>query len=335
VDTSARFTSLAVDSQGNVHVSYAGGDSYVLKYAFRSNASGRWFTSEIDRNQQEFSTHLILDTQGNPLICYTPRTMLKYARFNGQRWLIQEIAPGGTKEYTCSLAIAPDGTPFISWYQTRSNDGSNYYHLRSATLQNGAWLARTVDFDGEAGKWSSLVVDAKGIPSISYSLFPSGQLKLAQWNGKEWETSFIDVLSVDLEKGVRGMGNSMCIDPQGKLHVSYYEEHELRYAEQQGDRWFIQKVDQIAWLGGWVGYWSSLALDHQGHPHVSYDDGGALKHAYWDGTRWHLQLVAMRGQDAYRYSSLGIAADDTIYVSYRDPEDGSLKVAVGHPTAKN
>jgi len=27
----------------------------------------------------------------------------------------------------------------------------------------------------------------------------------------------------------------------------------------------------------------------------------------------------------YRYCSLGIAPDDTIYISYRDPQDGSLK----------
>ena len=81
-----------------------------------------------------------------------------------------------------------------------------------------------------------------------------------------------------------------------------------------------------------MGYLSSLDFDHAGNPHISYDDGGALKHAYWDGKSWHVQIIALAGAEPYRYSSLGIAPDDTIYVSFRDSADASLKVAAGHPT---
>jgi hypothetical protein len=332
IDSGAKFTSLAVDSRGSVHVSYTDNVSHVVKYAFRSVESSRWFTLVLDKNLGNATTRLALDSQGYPHICYPDLTNLKYAYWNGKRWITEEISPGGAKEFTCSLAISSDGIPYVSWYQVRTANGSSYDHIRTAVLQNGAWLARTLDFDGEAGKWNSTVVDSQGRAFVSYSVFSTGELKVAQFNGKEWQVSLIDSLGRDSSKGVRGMGNCLSVDAHGKLHVSYFSNRELRYAEQQGDRWLVQNVDDVSPLGGWAGYLSSLGIDHAGRPHISYDDGSALKHAYWDGTRWHIQIVVPGGGEPYRYSSLGIGPDDTIYISYRDSQDGSLKVAVGRST---
>lgn len=330
VDAEAKFSSIGVDAHGNLHVSYTDNSSHVVKYAFRAADSSRWFKLDIDRNLQNATTSLAMDSQGNPHICFPDRSTLKYAHWNGQQWLTQEIAPGGTKEFTCSLIISADGTPYVTWYQTRSEDGSGYFHIRSAVLKDGAWQARTVDFDGEAGKWTSMALDNQGRPFISYSIFPTGELRLAHWNGNKWETGFIDSLDSSPSKVIRGMGNSLRIDPQGTLHVSYYGERELRYAVQEGDHWVIQKVCDLTPRGSWVGYFSSLDLDSAGHPHISFEDGGALRHAYWDGKAWHLQTIVTAGSDSYRYSSLRVGADNTIYVSYRDSDDGSLKVAIGH-----
>jgi hypothetical protein len=332
IDSGAKFTSLAVDGRGSVHVSYTDNASHVVKYAFRSVESSRWFTLVLDKNLGNATTRLTLDSQGYPHICYPDLTNLKYAYWNGKRWITQEISPGGAKEFTCSLAISYDGIPYVSWYQVRTANGSSYDHIRTAVLQDGAWLARTLDFDGEAGKWNSTVVDSQGRAFVSYSVFSAGELKVAQFNGKEWQVSLIDSLGRDSSKGVRGMGNCLSVDAHGKLHVSYFSNKELRYAEQQGDRWLVQKVDDVSPLEGWAGYLSSLGIDHAGRPHISYDDGSALKHAYWDGTRWHIQIVVPVGGEPYRYSSLGIGPDDTIYISYRDSQDGSLKVAVGRLT---
>lgn len=332
VDTSATYTSLAVDSQGNVHIAYGDGDTRNLRYAFRPVNSSRWFTMTVDSQLQEFSTHLALDSEGRPHICYTPR-MLKYAHWDGKQWRIQRVEPTGTIEFTCSVAVASDGTPHLAWYQTRIGGGENFYHLKYAVLKSDIWLARTVDFDGEAGKWSSLVLDDAGRPTLAYSRFPTSILKLAEWSGKEWRTSVIDSAGLDHVEGGRGMGNSMVRDAQGTLYVSYYHNEALRFAVRRGDRWVVQSVDSVSPRGGWVGFWSSLALDHQESPQISYEDGGSLKLASWDGKQWHIQLITPGGNDPNRFSSIGIAPDDTIYISYRDPQDGSLKVAVGHLTS--
>lgn len=328
VDTSARFTSLAVDRQGNVHISYSDGDSRNLYYAFRSAESAKWFTMQVDGQINEFSTHLTLDADDKPHICYTPR-ILKYARWDGKEWKIQRVQTRGQIEFTCSIAISRDGTPHLSWYEKNGPDGIDHLHLKYAVLQDGMWKARTVDSEGEAGKWSSIVLEPSGDPVIAYSRFPSCVLKLAKWDGKKWEIQILDSYNYDRVEGNRGMGNALLRDAKNILHVSYYHDNALRYAEQKGERWSIQSVDPVSPFGGWVGYWSGMVLDHQGWPHICYEDAGALKHAYWDGNKWHVQLIVAGGSDQYRYSSIGISSDDKIYIAFRDPTDGSLQVAVG------
>ena len=115
VDSGAKFTSLAVDSRGGVHVSYTDNSAHVVKYAFRSVESSHWYTLVIEKDVGSATTHLALDSGGNPHICYPDWTDLKYAYWNGKRWLNQEISPGGAKEFTCSLAISSEGTPYVSW----------------------------------------------------------------------------------------------------------------------------------------------------------------------------------------------------------------------------
>src|SRR5260370_1597951 len=219
VDSGAKFTSLAVDSGGSVHVGYVDNSRHVVKFAFRSAESSRWYTLVIEKDLQNAATFLTLDSQGNPHMCYPDWGSLKHAYWSGKLWIIHEISPGGAKDYTCSLAISSDGTPYVSWNQARAPNGTSYYHIRTAVLQDGAWLARTLDFDGEAGKWNSTVLHNRGKPIVSYSIFPTGELKIAQFNAKKWQVSFIDSTERDSSIGIRGMGNWLRVDAQTKLPV--------------------------------------------------------------------------------------------------------------------
>src|SRR5262249_4356161 len=157
---SAKFTSIAVDNKGNIHVSYSTDQGFgQLNYAFRPATSSRWYNMVLDEKLGAFYTRVALDGQGNPQICYTPR-QTKYAFWDGLKWNILEIAPHvGTTEYSCSLAIGNDGKRHVIWYQTHAADYAWYLHLRHAVFEDGAWMLRTVDFDGEAGKWNSIVLD--------------------------------------------------------------------------------------------------------------------------------------------------------------------------------
>jgi hypothetical protein len=341
-NSSVTFTSIASDPKGNLHISYRTDENFgQLKYAFRSATTSKWFTMVLDKQLGSFYSFIALDQKGNPQVCYTPRQM-KYASWDGARWNIAEIAPhSGAVEYSCSLVVGKDGKPRVAWYHTHRPDGSFYLHLRYAEFEDGAWLARTVDFDGEAGKWNSLVLDDEGVPHVTYSQFPRGELRFAYWNGKAWTSSIVDSVYINKDGGEeganRGMGNSLLLNRQKQWTISYYDLGSIKYARQEGDKWIIERVDHLLSaspnLGGWASYRTTQVLDSHGNPHIGYEDAGALKHAYWDGKEWHVQVVLGVTGDTFRYSSMSIDAQDNLYFSYRDPYDGSLKVAIGRPAA--
>lgn len=328
----AAFTSLAVDHEGNVHVSYAE-DGGSLKYAFRSAFGNRWFTMLLDSKLGEFATNLALDSQGNPHICYTPRE-LKYAYFDGAKWKIEPIARGETVEYNCSIRMGSDDVPQVLWFHTQLGVD---LHLQHAILRDGVWIARTVDLDGMTGKWNSMVLDGQGHLHLTYSVFPYGILRSSYWDGTTWSPQ-AGILPEDKTLDA-GMGNSVVLTPDNHMEVSFYEgplelngnhgQTKLKFARQQGTSWTVETVDSVQQRGAWVGYRSTLVLDGNGLPHICYEDGGALKHAYSDGTRWHVQVVVPRDIEPYLYSSMAIGRDNTLYISYRDATDGSLKVAIG------
>jgi hypothetical protein len=315
-------------------MSYLGGNGMV-KYGFRPAHATRWFTMEIPKASYEGDTHMptkiALDPQGNPHICYTPGA-LKYASFNGKQWSIQEINPGsGNISFTCSVAIAPDGTQHVIWYQYGMPTGGLYLHLKHAVLRDGVWMARTVDFEGQTGKWNSMIVDAQGIPNISYDSFLKGELKYAYWNGKNWKASVVDSPE---RGGDGGKGNSVIVNRDGRAQISYVRDDALLYAWQTATSWKIDTIDHISTNGAWLDYRTRQALDPQGNPHIVYEDGGRVKHAFWDGSQWRIQVVSGSGLDPLRFADIAIDHEGIIYIGYRDATDNSVKVAVGLPQAQ-
>ncbi len=108
-----QFTSIALDSTDNPHISYYNPDSSELKYATKS--SGSWNVQSVD-NSGIVGLHssLALDSSGRPHIShYDSRNHdLRYARWNGSAWETQVVADGGDGELT-SIAIDADDNPRI------------------------------------------------------------------------------------------------------------------------------------------------------------------------------------------------------------------------------
>jgi hypothetical protein len=329
VDTTGLSTSIAVDEGGDLHLSYLSGG---VKYAFRPANSSHWFTMDIGSagGFAELPTKLTLDSKGNPSICFTPSAM-KLASFDGHKWNTQEIDPqSGTIMFTCSLAVAADGTPHVIWYHYGNPDGGFYLHLKYAVLQKGAWIARTIDFEGQTGKWNCLALDSQGNPHVTYDAFNKGEMKYAYWDGKQWNKTVVDSPEISpSDPFSHGMGNALVLNHDGKAQISYETEDSVKYAWQKGNSWKLDTVDRVALTGGWVGFRTRQALDPQGNPHIVYEDGGAVKHAYWDGSKWQIQIISGPGINRERYEDIAIDHQGNIYISYRDASDGSLKVATG------
>jgi hypothetical protein len=330
VDTYGVQNSIAVDNDQNLHISYFSG---AVKYAFRSANSSKWFTMQLapGGGYAEVPTSVALDHIGNPHICFTPG-VLKYASFENHGWSIQQIDPqSGLIEYTCSLAITADGAPHVIWYQYGGPQGGYFLHLKYATLDKGAWLARTVDYEGQTGKWNCLVLDAQGNPHVTYDSFLKGEIKYAYWDGKDWHRSVVDSPDISPNGPSGGMGNSLLLNHDGKAQISYENGEAVKYAWEKDGAWKLDTIEQVTLTGGWSGYRTRQALDPQGNPHVVYEDGGTVKHAYRDGNDWRIQVISGAGTRAHRYEDIAIDRRGNIYIVYQDAIDGSLKVAVGSP----
>ena len=330
VDKTGKAMKIKVDTLGNVHLSY-GTDDGVWKYAFQAAGTKRWDTMDVGPGGVSY-LDLTLDKDQSPVMCETYR-VLRYAKLVGSKWIVQELDTDGAPiGFGCAIAVAPDGTPHITWYKEKGADHvSPYLHLKYASLEEGVWLIHTLDFDTQTGKWDSIAVDSKGVPHAAYDSFVDGRMKYAvrTGTGKDWDVQVVDGRKMNDVEYNYGMGNSLVLDAQGHAHIAYYTTHSMRYAAQTANGWDVHVIADAAPLGSWLDFRSSIVLDKAGYPHVAYQDGAAIKHAWFDGKAWHVQIVIPPGSDENRYPAMAIDQNDHLYLAYRDPTDKSVKVAVG------
>ena len=327
IDLEGYGTSIVADQVGNLHASYYFATGGLVKYAFRAAGSSKWYKMAIEEKLGVLDTKITLDAANNPSICYTPRIM-KYASWNGRKWTKQEVDPGtGLISYICSIEVSPDGKPMMSWYL----ESGTYF--RFAILQDGVWVARSIEGgDGLPGKWNSMALDSKGHPRLAYSHFPLGHLKYASFDGQRWTISMVDAAdNRPGGSGQRGMGNSLVLDARGNPLISYYTEQSIKFAKYVNGQWKNEVVEELPPFGkwSWKNFRSSLVLDSEGNPHIGFESLRGLEHAWWDGKQWHTQMLVPCVGISFFENAMTIDKNDTLYVTYRDPADGTLKIATG------
>jgi len=327
IDTEGTDSSLVVDRDGNVHVSYRFLTKSQLKYAFLPSGGSQWFTMSLDQMLGDFQSRITVDEKGNPYICYTPK-VLKFASFDGRRWTTQAVDPGGgVVNYYCSVRVGADGSPQVSWYVESG------VFLRYAILKDGVWTAQNIDVQGTPGKFNSMILDAHGNPHVSYISLLGCKLKYAHYDGKGWIRSTLDASDLSPLGGDRGMGNSITLDRQGNPMISYFDSQSLKFAHLVNGKWKLETLDhfpQIT-LWGWRNFRSNIVLDRDGNPHIGYESILGLKHAWWDGSIWKTQLILAPAGTTFD-GAMDIDSNNNLYFSYTDPVDRSLKLAIGRFT---
>ena len=324
IDAEGTDSSVHVDGNGNVHVSYrhtAGGQ---LKYGFLPAGGSRWFTVVLDQLLGDFLTGITVDDNDNPFICYTPGT-LKIARFDGHEWKTQQVDPGGgLVGFFCNVRVGNNHKPQISWYV----DGT--FRLKHAILENGSWMAQNVDVQDLPGKINSMVLDTADQPHLSYIGLFGPKLKYAHFDGSHWIRSVLDAPDTNPAGGDRGMGNSIVLDPQGNPMISYFNIQSLRFAHIVDGHWKYETLDQFPPMAqwGWRNFRSAMALDPEGRLHIVYESVLGLKHEWWDGAQWKKQLLLPPAGTSFD-GGMAIDAKGNLYYSYTDPADRSLQLAIG------
>ena len=312
------FTSLAIDSNGNLHASYWDHHWDDLKYAKLTGSS--WTIMPVDTKGQVgyLGTSIAVDSNNNPHISYHDYTnsALKYAQWNGLNWSLQTVDSTGVVGAYSSIALDSNNRAHITYYDYTNLD------LKYAYWTGSTWNIQTVDSGGQAGTVSSIQIDSNNRPHIAYKQYESltTRLKYARWTGTAWsfETVIVGTIS--------SLSLSLKLDTTDSPHITYYEgsNQNLMYSKKTGSTWNTETVD----ASQAVGAYSSLALDSNDSPHIAYYDvyWQDLKYAKLTDYGWFIKNVDNVGYVG-TYSSLVLDSTDHPHIVYRDESNKNLKYA--------
>ena len=353
-----KFTSLALDSNNNPHISYYDEDNKVIKYAFKDSLGWQVETIESGVSMYEHSS-IIVDANGNPHISYSTReyyvieytdvdkSELKYAYKDAAGWHIETVTSdeyigGYTTLAFPSLSFDKNHNPCISYQHYRcqwpcSRPGSNL--LKYAYKDATGWHTETDDAEFFCGVYNTIVSDGRGTslgfdsdnnPHIGFichsipSQYDEKYLKHGYKDSSGWHVETID------SGRMIGISTSISIDSTDRPHISYHawdqynEKNFLKYTCRDSSGWHIETIDR----GGNVGCYNSIALDSRDMPHISYYDSekNDLKYAYKNSFGWRIQTVDSK-EDVGLYTAIALDSNGNPHISYYDETNNDLKYA--------
>ncbi len=246
----------------------------------------------------------------------------------GAHWFWNfETADGTNNRGLHNSLILVNGYPWAAYY-----DYLGYQDLIYGYKDASGWHAEVADNVGNSpGQYTSVGVDATGLPVISYYESTAGDLRYAykvdaRLLGKSEPNVLLWVHDTVDSTGDVGQGTALKMYA-GSPRIAYYDRTNgnLKYATKSGATWTLTVVDSSA---NDVGRWPSMDLGASGYPQVSYLDDTAddLKYAYQDGLGWHIQIVDSAGQVGF-YTSLVVDAANYPHISYYDATNTALKYA--------
>jgi hypothetical protein len=327
-------TSIALDSSGNVHISYYDMDNGDLKHA--TNTLGYWTTSTVDStgNVGNYSS-IVVDSLGYVSISYYDATNgdLKFATNASGGWVsIVVDSAGDVGEFSSMALDSSESAAFISYYDATNGD------LKLAVTGLGT---TPLDTAGDVGYWTSIAVDSSDAVHISYG-DATGGLKYATNASGPWafipvdpaggyttsiavdgskiaHISYFDPINEDLKYATNALGywttttldaanqvgleSSIAVDGSNKVHISYwdiYPNDDLKYATNASGTWVLTTVD---WLED-VGRCTSIALDSSGKAHISYLALGSA----WLSVRHATNAIQCSDSDSDGYGDPGDAS---------------------------
>jgi hypothetical protein len=323
-----------------------------------------------DNSAGSYNPSLAVAPDGRPYVAWDDGSWgrgyeIYVRRWNGSNW--EEVGAGSASgggisnndswSYRPSLAVAPDGRPYVAWNGSSSEDyeiyvrrwnGSSWEEVGSSSASGGG-----ISDNSGYSLYPSLAVAPDGRPYVAWC-DDSGsryqyQIYVRRWNGSIWE----EVGSGSASGG--GISNnwgdllypSLAVAPDGTPYVAWEDDSggdsEIYVRRWNGSIW--EEVGSGSASGGGISDnsgWSespSVAVAGDGRPYVAwYDDSGGDREIYvrcWNGSNWEevgsgsASGGGISDNDGWSYDpSLAVAPDGRPYVAWNDSSSGDSEIYV-------
>jgi len=248
-----RYTSLVVQDDGIVWVTYYDSTNGALRYAHR-NGDGEWETgiagtgSGPSPDVGKFSS-VALNSDGNPVVAFydVGDAELRFSAWNGTGFSTEVVDEGTGPADTGADAVEADvgkyanlvsydGVEYIAYYDAAHGQ------LKLASGNGSGWSVETVDdgtdTESKVGAWPDIFFEG-GRMVIAYQDVGNGDLRLAQGTpGGSWALETVDSGSE--------MGADAAVYLDGESPVIYYFDgynNDIRKAAKDGEDWSTETVD--------------------------------------------------------------------------------------------
>lgn len=304
---------LVLDANERPHVAHLDDNSNAIRYGYWDG--NRWLYHTVDlveqlskRGNRFGRPALTLDAQGRPHLAFEgPKYDLRYAYWDGSRWVREEVTADFSMEGDVSLALV-GGAPHIAYY---NSDTSSVIHLRQQA--SGAWASTTLLTGKPDPVSTDLTVDAAG--TLHIALVDGYEVRLGSFDGSAWQFESVEV-SAGSPDSVQ-----LVFDSQNRPRLAYIVNKWggsntvswLTYAHKAGGTWSTERVDDFGYYSETV----SLDLDAADRPHMVYfdTDVNGLRYATRNGDGW-VERILYDNDYSGRTSSMAIDSLGWVHVTY-------------------
>ena len=249
------------------------------------------------------------------------REMLIYNTNASGEWKEEVPDPETGRGKWTSIAVDSDDNVHIS-YQDYVNDP--VFKLRYATNSSGSWVVLGIDTtaigNATSMAYSSIAVGSDDKVHIAYR--GTIILRYATNASGAWVAETADPVGTS--------NSSLALDSDDDAHISYIDiaTSNLMYATNATGAWVINFVT----LRAGVEPQTSIGLNSDGVVYISFHDLFAGDRLMWVITNitglWvSSQVEHTVGNDVGKYSSLAIASDNTLRISYYNETTKNLRYA--------
>ena len=318
-DTVGKESSLAIDSNDNLHVTYLDSTWRNLEYMTHDGSSWSTPVTLDSTDDVGYQSSLAIDSNDHLHVTYRDSTNdnLEYMTYDGSSWSTP-ISLDSTDNVgrESSLAIDSNDNLHVT-YLDYTNENLEYM-----TYDGSSWSTPvSLDSIDGVGYQSSLAIDSNDNLHVTYLDETNDNLEYVTYDGSSWSTP----VSLDSTDKV-GWLSSLAIDSSDNLHVTYLHliDANLEYMTYDGSSWStpvsLDSTDN-------VGSDSSLAIDSDDNLHVAYYDltNENLEYMTHDGSSWSTPLTLDSAGGVGTDSSLVIDSNDNLHVTYFDNSNGNLE----------